>query len=156
VGVATAAATLGFILRFVPPSLPRLSEVRIDGPVLAFALLLAVVTGLVFGLAPALQSARVASSLREGGRGSGTGRSTGRLRDTLVVSELAFAVILMVGAGLLLRTLGNLLNQDSGFIPVEVVAANLQLPNPNEHAQDPYLDVPRRTVFARELLRRVK
>ena len=157
-GIATAVTTLDVILRFVPSNLPRLSEVRIDWVVLAFALLSSVLTGLVFGLAPALHSARVAVSatIREGGRGSGYGRKTGRLRDVLVVAELAFAVILMVGAGLLLRTLRDLLQEDPGFNPTQVVAANMQLPNPNDPATDPYLDIPRRATFDRELLRRMK
>ena len=157
-GIATAVTTLDVILRFVPSNLPRLSEVRIDWVVLAFALLSSVLTGLVFGLAPALHSARVAvsSTIREGGRGSGYGRKTGRLRDVLVVAELAFAVILMVGAGLLLRTLRDLLQEDPGFNPTQVVAANMQLPNPNDPSTDPYLDIPRRATFDRELLRRMK
>jgi putative ABC transport system permease protein len=157
-GIATAVGTLRFILRFVPSNIPRLNEVRIDWVVLAFALLISVLTGFVFGLAPALHSAKVAlsSAVREGGRGSGYSTKTGRLRDVLIVSELAFAVILMVGAGLLLRTLRNLLQENPGFNPTQVVTANLQLPNPNERATDPYLDVPRRAVFARELLRRMK
>ena len=157
-GVATAAATLGVMLRFVPANLPRLSEVRIDWVVLAFALAMSILTGVVFGLAPALHSVKGAfsSALREGSRGSGSGAKTGRLRDVLVVSELAFAVILMVGAGLLLRTLRDLLHENPGFNPTQVVAANMQLPNPNEPEQDPYLDIPRRTIFDRELLRRVQ
>ena len=157
-GVATATATLGVILRLVPSSLPRLSEVRIDWVVLAFTLSISLLTGLVFGLAPALQSLRVdfSSAVREGGRGSGYGRKTGRLRDVLVVSELALAVILMVGAGLLLRTMRELLQGDPGFDPTQVVAANIQLPNPNEPETDPYLDVPRRATFDRELLERMK
>src|ERR1700688_568938 len=113
-GIATAVGTLGFILRFVPSNVPRLNEVRIDWIVLAFALLISVLTGLVFGLAPALHSAKVAlsSAIREGSLGSGYSTKTGRLRDVLIVSELAFAVILMVGAGLLLRTLRDLLQED--------------------------------------------
>jgi predicted permease len=78
------------------------------------------------------------------------------LRDALIVSELAFAVILMVGAGLLLRTLRNLLQENPGFNPTQVVTANIQLPNPNEQENDPYFDVPRRATFERELLRRLK
>jgi predicted permease len=118
-GIATAVGTLGFILRFVPSNVPRLNEVRIDWVVLAFALLISILTGLVFGLAPALHSAKVAlsSAIREGGRGSGYSTKTGRLRDVLIVSELAFAVILMVGAGLLLRTLRDLLQENPGFNP---------------------------------------
>ncbi len=157
-GIATAVGTLGFILRFVPSSVPRLSEVRIDWVVLAFALLISILTGLMFGLAPALHSAKgaLSSAIREGGRGSGYSTKTGRLRDVLIVSELAFAVILMVGAGLLLRTLRDLLQENPGFNPTQVVTANIQLPNPNESEADPYLDIPRRATFDRELLRRMK
>jgi predicted permease len=157
-GIATAMGTLRFILRFVPSNVPRLNEVRIDWVVLAFALLISILTGLVFGLAPALHSAKAAlsSAIREGGRGSGYSTKTGRLRDILIVSELAFAVILMVGAGLLLRTLRDLLQENPGFNPIQVVTANIQLPNPNDPKTDPYLDIPHRAGFDRELLRRMK
>jgi len=157
-GIATTVGTLGFILRFVPSNVPRLNEVRIDWEVLAFALLISILTGLVFGLAPALHSAKGAltSAIREGGRGSGYSTKTGRLRDVLIVSELAFAVILMVGAGLLLRTLWDLLQENPGFNPTQVVTANIQLPSPNDPKTDPYLDIPRTATFDRELLRRMK
>jgi len=157
-GIVTAVGTLGFILRFMPSSVPRLSEVRIDWVVLAFALLISILTGLVFGLAPALHSAKgaLSSAIREGGRGSGYSTKTGRLRDVLIVSELAFAVILMVGAGLLLRTLRDLLQENPGFNPTQVVTANIQLPNPNEPEADPYLNNLPRANFDRELLRRMK
>jgi len=157
-GIVTAVGTLSFILRFVPSNVPRLNEVRIDWVVLAFALLISILTGLMFGLAPALHSAKgaLSSAIREGGRGSGYSTKTGRLRDVLIVSELAFAVILMVGAGLLLRTLRGLLQENPGFNPTQVVTANIQLPNPNESEADPYLDIPRRAIFDRELLRRMK
>jgi predicted permease len=157
-GIATAVGTLGFILRFMPSNVPRLNEVRIDWVVLAFALLISILTGLMFGLAPALHSAKgaLSSAIREGGRGSGYSTKTGRLRDVLIVSELAFAVILMVGAGLLLRTLRDLLQENPGFNPTQVVAANIQLPNPNEPETDRYLDNLPRATFDRELLRRMK
>jgi predicted permease len=157
-GMVTTVGTLRFILRFVPSNVPRLNEVRIDWVVLGFALLISILTGLVFGLAPALHSAKGAlySAIREGGRGSGYSTKTGRLRDVLIVSELAFAVILMVGAGLLLRTLRDLLQESPGFNPTHVVTANIQLPNPNESEADPYHDVARRATFDRELLRRMK
>jgi len=158
-GIATAVGTLGFVLRLVPSNVPRLNEARIDWVVLAFALVISILTGLVFGLAPALYSAKAAltSAIREGGgRGSGFSSKTGRLRDVLIVSELALAVILMVGAGLLLRTLRDLLRENPGFNPTQVVTANMQLPNPNDPKTDPYLDIPRRAAFDRELLRRMK
>src|SRR6202451_1642995 len=143
-GIATAVGTLGFILRFVPSNVPRLNEVRIDWVVLAFALLISTLTGLVFGLAPALHSAKgaLSSSIREGGRGSGYSTKTGRLRDVLIVSELAFAVILMAGAGLLLRTLRDLLQENPGFNTTQVVTANTWLGNPNDPKAEPCLGIP--------------
>ncbi len=157
-GIATAVGTLGFILRFVPSNVPRLNEVRIDWVVLAFALLISILTGLVFGLAPALHSAKVtlSSAIREGGRGSGYSTKTGRLRDVLIVSELAFAVMLMVGAGLLLRTLRDLLQENPGFHPTQVVTANTWLGVPNDPKTDPYLGISGKVTFDRELLRRMK
>src|SRR5690242_13365921 len=157
-GVATAVGTLRFIVRFVPPSIPRLNEVRIDWVVLAFALLISILTGLVFGLAPALHSARgaLALAIREGGRGSSSGTRTGRLRDVLIVSELAFAVILMVGAGLLLRTLRDLLQENPGFNPAHVVTANTWLGVPNDPNSDPYRSIPGIVNFDREVLRRMR
>ncbi len=157
-GIATAVGTLGFILRFVPSNVPRLNEVRIDWVVLAFALLISILTGLAFGLAPALHSAKGAfsSAIREGGRGSGYSTKIGRLRDVLIVSELAFAVLLMVGAGLLLRTLRDLLQENPGFNPTQVVTANTWLGVPNDPKMDPYLGIRGTATFDRELLRRMK
>jgi predicted permease len=157
-GVLTTVGTLGLILRLVPSNIPRLNEVRIDWVVLVFALAISVLPGLAFGLAPALQSAKAALSpaIREGARGSGYSTKTGRLRDALIVSELAFAVVLMVGAGLLLRTLLDLLQENPGFNPTQVVAANLSLPEPNDPKADPYLSVAQQTSFNRELLRRMR
>jgi predicted permease len=157
-GVLTAVTTLGFVLRFVPSNIPRLNEVKIDWVVLGFALLISIFTGLLFGLAPALHSARVALSaaIREGGRGSGYSTRTGRLRDVLIVSELVFAVVLMVGAGLLLRTLRDLLRENPGFNPTQVVAANIWLPVPDDPKDDPYHGIAPKVAFDRELLRRLK
>jgi putative ABC transport system permease protein len=157
-GIATAVGTLGFILRYVPSNVPRFNEVRIDWVVLAFALLVSIVTGLVFGVAPALHSAKVAlyAAIREGSLGSGSSTKTGRLRDVLIVSELAFAVILMVGAGLLLRTLRDLLQENPGFSPTQVVTANTWLGVPNDPKTDPYLGIPGKAAFDRELLRRMR
>jgi putative ABC transport system permease protein len=156
-GIITAFGTLGLIVRFVPSNVPRLSEVSIDWVVLAFALLISLVTGLMFGLAPALQSMRstLSSGMREGARGSGHSAKTGRLRDALIVSELALAVVLMIGAGLLLRTLRSLLKENPGFNPTQVVAANVNLPAPNDPKMDPYLTPKLQSNFFRELQRRM-
>jgi len=155
-GLTTAAMTLKAVLRFVPASLPRLGEVNIDWRVLGFALLSSVATGLLFGLAPAIHSSKagLASTMREGSLGSGYGAKAGRMRDALMVSQLAFAVVLMVGAGLLLETLRDLLRQNPGFNPSQVVTANVYLPVPNDPQLDPYLTFAQQIQFNRELLRR--
>jgi putative ABC transport system permease protein len=155
-GLTTAAIALKVVLRFVPANLPRLGEVNIDWRVLGFALLISVATGLLFGLAPAIQSSKagLANTMREGTRGSGYSAKAGRMRDALMVSQLAFAVVLMVGAGLLLETLRDLLRQNPGFNPSQVVTANIYLPNPNNPQFDPYLTFEQQIPFNRELLRR--
>ena len=155
-GLTTAAIALKVVLRFVPANLPRLGEVNIDWRVLGFALLISLATGLLFGLAPAIQSSKagLAGTMREGSRGSGYSAKAGRMRDALMVSQLAFAVVLMVGAGLLLETLRDLLRQNPGFNPSHVVTANIYLPNPNDPQLDPYLTFEQQIPFNRELLRR--
>ena len=100
--------------------IPRLDEVRIDATVLSFTLGVAVLTGVVFGLAPALQGSRVdlTSGLKEGGgKGGGGGRARHRMRGLLVVSELAIALVLLVGAGLFARSFARVAAVDPGFDP---------------------------------------
>ncbi len=156
-GLATAVITLKAVLRFVPANLPRLAEVNIDWRVLGFALLISLASGLLFGLAPAIHSSKagLASTMREGSRGSGYSAKAGRMRDVLIVSQVAFAVILMVGAGLLVETLRDLLRQNPGFNPSQVVTANIYLPHPNNPQLDPYLTFAQQIPFSRELLRRM-
>jgi putative ABC transport system permease protein len=155
-GLTTAAITLKVVLRFVPANLPRLGEVNIDWRVLGFALLTSLATGLLFGLAPAIHSSKagLAGTMREGSRGSGSSAKAGRMRDALMVSQLGFALALMVGAGLLLQTLRDLLRQNPGFDPSQVVTANIYLPHPNNPQLDPYLTFAQQIPFNRELLRR--
>ena len=156
-GVVAAAGALGFIVRFVPSKIPRLSEINVDWRVLLFGLLISVTTGLVFGFAPAIQSAKadLVSAIREGAWGSGYGSKTSRLRGALIISELALAVVLLIGAGLLLRTFWFLLREDPGFNPDKVVAASIWLPNPNDPKTNPYPDIGAQEVFAREIQRRM-
>ncbi len=155
-GLMTAVITLKAVLRFVPATLPRLGEVNIDWRVLGFALLISLATGLLFGLAPALHSSKagLAGTMRDGSRGSSYGAKAGRMRDVLMVSQLALAVVLMIGAGLLLETLRDLLRQNPGFNASQVVTANIYLPNPNDPALDPYHTFAQQIPFNRELLRR--
>ena len=156
-GVLAAKLTLSFILRFVPASVPRLAEVGIDRTVLLFALLISIFTGIIFGLAPAFQAmkADMTAAIREGAQGSGYSAKTFRLRSLLIVSELALAVVLMVGAGLLLRTFWGLLQENPGFNPSRVVTASVYLPVPNDPKMDVYADFSKRTSFIREVIRRV-
>jgi len=156
VGVLTAIAALHFV-QFLPARIPRLAEVQVDRTVLAFALLVSLLAGLGFGLVPALQSskAEIAVAIREGARGSGTSGKTNRLRGLLIASETALAVVLMVGAGLLLRTFWGLLQENPGFNPSRIVAANFYLPVPNNPDMDRYAKPEMFNTFVREAVRRV-
>jgi predicted permease len=156
VGVLTAIAALHFV-QFLPARIPRLAEVQVDWTVLAFALLVSLLAGLGFGLVPALQSskAEIAVAIREGARGSGTSGKTNRLRGLLIASESALAVVLMVGAGLLLRTFWGLLQENPGFNPSRIVASNLYLPVPNNPDMDRYAKPEILNSFVREAVRRV-
>lgn len=109
---------------------PMLQDVHIDIRVLLFTLGISVITGVVFGLAPALQISKpnLTESLKEGGRGSGTPGSRNRLRSVLVVSEIAMTLVLLVCAGLLMRTVLRLQNVDTGFNAHNILAMNIGLP----------------------------
>jgi putative ABC transport system permease protein len=125
-------------------SIPRVDGISIDATVLAFALLLSMVTGILFGLAPAWQAARsgVADVLKEGGRSSST--SGGRwARSGLLVAEVALSIVLLVGATLLLRSFARLTNVDPGFHPERALAFRVALPNatyPQPHNRVTFFD----------------
>jgi predicted permease len=140
-GAAGAMVTvwlLEILLALVPSGLPRLQEIRVDGQAVAFTALISVVTGLLFGTLPALQSSRadVNDALKEGSRGASGAR--GRLRSTLVVVEFALAVVLLVGAALLVRSFWRLQRVELGFNPANVLTAKLWLPQPNDPDQGRY------------------
>lgn len=109
---------------------PMLQDVHVDMRVLLFTLGISIITGIVFGLAPALQSSNpnLTESLKEGGRGSGSSGSRNRLRSVLVVAEIAMTLVLLVCAGLLMRTVMRLQNVDTGFNAQNVLAMNIGLP----------------------------
>jgi putative ABC transport system permease protein len=110
---------------------PMFQDIHLDMRCLAFTLVISVITGLVFGLAPALQfsNPNLAESLKESGRGSGPSASRNRLRSVLVVSEIAMTLILLVCAGLLIRTVVRLKNVDTGFNAQNILAMNIGLPS---------------------------
>ncbi len=129
-GLALAWAGLRLLVASRAVELPRLAELTLDGRMLAFGLGAALLTVLLFGLAPALQmvGGDLHAPLKEGGRGAGAGRSGRRTRSVLVVAEMALAVVLLVGAGLLARSFLRLLEEEPGFQPERVVTVDLQLP----------------------------
>lgn len=128
-GVLVALGGLRVLLALNPTSLPRLAEVSLSAPVLAFALILTVVTGVAFGVLPALQGSqhRLHETLGEGARTS-SGPGTGRVRAALVVTQVAFAFVLVVGAGLLIRSMWNLTSVDPGFQYRNLVTVSVSLP----------------------------
>jgi len=157
VGVLVASLSLQVVVLFAPHTIHRLTEINIDWVVLGFALLVSVLTAFAFGLVPALQSRSTDafSGMREGSLGSGQSRKIGQYRSGLIVAEMALAIVLMVGAGLLLRTFWGLLRENPGFKASNVVAASLWLPAPNDPKADRYLKVESQGIFVREALRRI-
>jgi putative ABC transport system permease protein len=126
-GLAIAAWSVDAFRNAASGMLPRLDEVRVDGAVVAFSLLLAVGTGLGFGLVPALRAtANVHDSLRQGARGTAAG--VARLLNGLVLAEVALAMVLLVGAGLLLRSFDRLTRIDPGFRAEGLLTYSLVLP----------------------------
>jgi putative ABC transport system permease protein len=111
-------------------TIPRLGEVRIDSTVLLVTLFVALGSGLIFGLVPGLASGRpdLTESLKEGGRGSTSGKRHNRLRNTLVVTEVALALVLLTSAGLLLKSFVRLQSVNPGFKPGNVLTAEISLP----------------------------
>ena len=129
-GLAVARGAVALILRGSPPGVPRLEQVAVNGPVLAFTAGLALLTSLVFGLVPALRASRqdVRGDLGAGGRGTVGGGARDRLRRSLVAVEVALCVVLLAGAGLLIRSALKLRDVDPGFDPAGVLSARVALP----------------------------
>src|SRR5580658_2356197 len=156
VGLVILYFAKGFLLQLVPDSLPRLNEVAINWTVLLFALVAIFVSGGIFGLAPALHAGRpdLTHVLKQEGRGStGSGEQL-RTRRVLVVTEFALSLVLMIAAGLLLRSFWDLLNVRPGLNTENVMAVRTWLPVPNDPATDIYGTVAQEAPFVRELIRR--
>lgn len=128
-GLLIAQWGIELLLAFKPADLPRLETINLDWRVLGFTLGISVITGLVFGLAPAWQAshASISQTLKEGGRGM-AGSARHRLRGGLVVIEMAMALVLLIGAGLLIRSFWQLRDVKPGFNPAGVLTLRLDLP----------------------------
>ena len=156
--LSSAGAGLGVVLAFAVTNylahqgsfaLPLLSSVGVDGAALAWTLLITLVVAVLFGLSPGLIFSRgnVQAAINDSNRGGSEGRKHGSLRSALVVSEVALACVLLVGAGLLLRSFLHVLDVDLGFHPSEAVALRVDF---NDQG-----DAGRRTAILQEVLRRV-
>jgi predicted permease len=151
-GLVIAYLGVHALRTLVPENFPRLGDIRVDPIVLLFTSAVSLCTGLIFGLAPAWHIARTDPQdfLRESGRGSSAGGATRRLRSLLVVSEIALAVLLLVGAGLLIRSFRHLLDVNPGFDTSHLLTLELSLPGA------PYPDGVPVQSFYKQLLDRVR
>jgi putative ABC transport system permease protein len=156
-GIVSGAAALlvaywgmGALLSIAPADLPRMQEVRMDGRVLIFAFLLSIVTTVIFGIIPALQATHCDphDALKEGGRAMGNSQGRRRVQNGLIISQMALAIMLLISAGLLVRSFVSLLRTDPGFRQEHVLTMTVPLPLP---AYPHGVDV---RNFYQELLRR--
>jgi len=157
VALSTVALMKTSLLKLAPPDLPRVNEIALSPGVLLFAFFVSILTGVIFGLVPAWQTVRPnqAGNLREGSRGSGSSKHQIRISRLLVASEIALSLVLLIGAGLLLRSFRNLLEVRPGFEPHRLLTAKIWLPFPNDPAEDAYRVTEKRAAFYQEVLRRV-
>jgi putative ABC transport system permease protein len=136
-GLVIAVWGIHVLLALSPGNIPRLDSIGIDGQVLLFTLGMSLVTGVIFGLAPALTAskANLNDTLKEGGRGAMEGASGRRMRNVLAVAEIALSLVLLVGAGLLIRSFMQLQQVKPGFNPQHVLSVELSLP-PAKYKED--------------------
>jgi len=152
VGLALAFAGVRFVGWWNPASIPRVAEVAVDLRVLLFTAAVAVFTSLAFSLAPAVRALRVdlTDSLKDGAQGASSGGGRQRFRHALVIVEMALAVVLLVGAGLMLRSLWALQRVQLGFDPSQVLTMRLSLPQASYQTPEQVVD------FYNRLLDRVR
>jgi predicted permease len=157
VALVTVVFLKNAIVGLAPADIPRLNEVELSAGVLFFAFLISVLTGVLFGLAPALQATNPnqVENLREGSRGSGAGVRHTRISGILVVSEVALSIVLLAGAGLLLRSFWRVLEVRPGFNPSHLTTVQIWIPVSNNPATDPYAAEDKRAAFLTEVFRRV-
>ena len=151
-GLGLAAVALRVGVSLLPETLPRIEEIGLDGQVVLFAIVLSVLTGAVCGLAPAFAALRtnINETLKEGGRTGAAGGGHAWLRSSLVIGEIAIALVLLVVSGLLLRSFEKMRAVDLGFCPDHVLTASYSLP------QKQYITQAAVDEFNHELIRRVQ
>jgi putative ABC transport system permease protein len=152
VGLLLAVWGLDALIALSPADIPHLDQTGIDIRVLAFTLAVSLLTGLIFGLVPALQASKpdLNDALKEGGRGAGGGVRAIRIRNLLVVSEIALSLVLLVGAGLLIRSFMRLQQFELGFNPENLLSMRVQLPGSK------YRDAKQVSGFYQQLLERME
>jgi len=157
VALVTVLLLKNAIVALAPSDIPRLGEVDVSGGVLLFAFAISIITGVLFGLVPALQAANAdqVENLRDGGRGSGVGKRHARVSRILVVSEIALSIVLLAGAGLLLRSFWRVLQVQPGFNPSHLTTVQVWIPQSNDPTNDPYSVEEKRADFLLEVGRRV-
>ncbi|HSE96791.1 MAG TPA: ABC transporter permease, partial [Blastocatellia bacterium] len=130
-GVLIAIWTVDLLAKILPLRLPSFADISIDPKVLAFTLVVSVLTGLIMGLAPAMHYSRpdLNASLKEGARGAGHTPRSRRVRSLLVVSQVALALVLMIGAGLMIKSFQQMQSADLGFDPEGLVTIRFDVPN---------------------------
>ena len=157
VGVGAAAIGVRVLVVVLPSQLPRLNPIGVDARVLPFSLAIALLTTLVVGLIPALQASKTQPGtvdLRD--RSGSPSRRATALGKTLIGAEVALSLMLLVAAGLLLRTFWNLLQVDPGFNAHHLAAGRIWLSNPNDPTADAYHQPEQRMVLVREVIRRLR
>jgi predicted permease len=156
-GLCALAWVKEWIVAMLPADLPRLTEVHFDSGMIAVALGLAVTAGVVFGVVPALQVSGVnpGDSLKDAGRGMGEARGERRFRGALVAAEMAISLVLLVGAGLLVRSFWSMLHVNPGLDPSHVGFAQIWIPVPNDPSKNPYATPAQRNAYINEVRRRV-
>jgi predicted permease len=162
-GAAAALLVLRFargsLLALLPQEVPRLNEIHGDWRVIALAVVLSVFSGILFGLGPAFHATMTDPNhdLKEGGRTGGQhGIRQSRSRAALVTLEVALSVVLLIGAGLLIRSFSAMLRERPGINPRGVTVAQIWIPRPNNPDANPYLNPPPRARLARELVQRLE
>src|SRR5882724_1589479 len=151
-GLAIAWLVIGLMHRFAPANVPHLQDARLDVRVLGFALGISLLTGVLFGLAPVLAAFRVSldETLKETGSRTGTGSNVRRAQRVLMVAEIALAIVLLTGAGLLVKSFRNLTAVQTGFDSHGVLTARVALP------LDRYMSLEQQRSFFRELAGRLQ